>query len=57
MRDVENDLNPPQGMATQTDPPSEDNEDNSRSDKDVIIEGNRIVIEGGGATPIMLADD
>ena len=57
MRDVENDPNPPQGMATQTNPPPEDNGDNSRSDKDIIIKDERIVIEGGGATPITLADD
>ena len=57
MRDVENDTNPPQGTATQTDPPPEDNGDNSKSDKDVIIEDKRIIIEGGGVTPIMLADD
>ena len=66
MRDVENDPNLPswgQGdnlppvLATQTDPPPEDNADNSRSDQDVIIEDERIVIETGGATPITLADD
>ena len=57
MRDVENDPNLPPGMATQTDPPPEDNGDNSGSDKDVIIEHERIVIEGGGATPITPADD
>ena len=67
MRDVENDPNPPPPSeqdynlppvrATQTDPPPEDNGDNSRSDKDVIIEYERIVIETGGATPIMPADD
>ena len=57
MRDVENDPNLPPGMATQTDPPPEDNGDNSRSDKDIIIEDERIFIEAGGATPIMPADD
>ena len=56
MIDVENDPNPPQGMATQTDPPPEDNGDNSGSDKDVIIKDKRIIIEGG-ATPIMPADN
>ena len=66
MRDVENDPNlppseqgdnPPPVLATQTDPPPEDNGDNSGSDKDVIIKDERIIIETGGATPIMLADD
>ena len=57
MRDVENDPNPPQGTATQTDPPPEATGDNSESDRDVIIEDERIVIEGGGVTPIMPADD
>ena len=57
MRDVKNDPNPPPGMATQTDPPPEDNGDNSGSDKDVIIEDERIIVETGGATPITLADD
>ena len=52
MRDVENDPNPPQGMATQTDPPPEATGDDSESDKDVIIEDERIIIEGGGVTPI-----
>ena len=31
--------------------------DDSESNKDVIIEDERIVIEGGDVTPIMLADD
>ena len=67
MRDVENDPNPPPPSeqddnpppvpATQTDPPPEDNGDDSGSDKDVIVEDKRIVIETGGATPIMPADD
>ena len=67
MRDVENDPNPPPPSeqddnpppvpTSQTDPPPEDNGDNSGSDKDVIIEDERIVIETGGATPIKPADD
>ena len=57
MRDVENDPNPPQGMATQTDPPPEATGDDSKSDRDVIVEDERIVIEGGGVTPITPADD
>ena len=66
MRDVENDPNPPPSEqddnpppvpTSQTDPPPEDNGDNSRSDKDILIEDERIVIETGGATPITLADD
>ena len=47
MRDVEDVPNPPQGMATQTDPPPEAMEDDSKSDKDVIVEDERITIEGG----------
>ena len=54
MRD---DPNLPQGMATQTDPLPEATGDDSESEKDVIIEDERIIIEGGGVTPIMLADD
>ena len=57
MRDVEDVPNLPQGMATQTDPPSEATEDDSKSDKDVIVEDERIIIEGGGITPITPADD
>ena len=57
MRDVENDPNPPQGMATQTDPPREATGDDSENDKDVIVEDERIIIVGGGVTPITLADD
>ena len=57
MRDVGDDPNPPQGMATQTDPPPEATGDDSKSEKDVIIEDERIIIEGGGVTPITLADD
>ena len=57
MRDVENDPDPPQGMATPTDPPPEATGDNSERHKDVIIEDERIIIEGGGITPITLADD
>ena len=57
MRDVENDPNLPQGMATQTDPPPEATGDDSDSDRDVIVEDERIIIEGGGVTPITPADD
>ena len=66
MRDVENDPNLPPSergdnpspvLATQNDPPPEDNGDNSGSDKDIIIEDKRIVIETGGATPITPVDD
>ena len=57
MRDVGNVPNPPQGMATQTDPLPEATEDDSESEKDVIIEEERIITEGGGITPITLADD
>ena len=57
IRDVGDDPNPPQGMATQTDPLPEATRDDSESKKDVIIEEERIITEGGGVTPIMLADD
>ena len=57
MRDVGDDPNPPQGMATQTDPLPEATGDDSKSKKDVIIEDERIIIKGGGVTPIMLADN
>ena len=51
------DPNPPQGTATQTDPLPEAMEDDSESKKDVMIEEERIITEGGGITPITLADD
>ena len=57
MRDIEDVPNPPQGTATQTDPPPEATEDDSESDKDVIVEDERIIVEGGGITPITPADD
>ena len=57
MRDVGNDPNLPPGMVTQTDLPPQNNGDNSGSDKDIIIEDKRIIVETGGATPIMSADD
>ena len=57
MRDVGDVPNPPQGTATQTDPPPEAMEDDSESKKDVIIEEERIITEGGGITPITPADD
>ena len=57
MRDVEDVPNPPQGMATQTDPPPEAMEDDPESEKDVVVEDERIIIEGGGVTPITPADD
>ena len=57
MRDDEDVPNPPQGTATQTNPPPEAMEDDSESDKDVIIEDERIIVEGGGITPITPADD
>ena len=57
MRDIEDIPNPPQGTATQTDPPPEATEDDSESDKDVMVEDERIIVEGGGITPITPADD
>ena len=57
MRDVGDDPNLPQGMATQTNPLPEATGDDSESEKDVIIEEERIITEGGGITPITPADD
>ena len=57
MRDIEDVPNPPQGTATQTDPPPEAMEDDSESDKDVIVEDERIIAEGGGVIPITPVDD
>ena len=57
MRDVGDDPNSPQGMATQTDPLPEATGDDSESEQDVIIEEERIITEGGGVTPITPADD
>ena len=57
MREVGDVPNPPQGTATQTDPPPEAMEDDSESEKDVIVEDEWIIIEGGGITPITPADD
>ena len=56
-RDLEDIPNPPQGTATQTDSPPEATEDDSKSEKDVIAEEERIITEGGGITPITPADD
>ena len=57
IRDVENDPNLPQGMATQTDPPPEATGDYSESNRDIIVEDERIIIEGGGVTSITPADN
>ena len=57
MRDVGDDPNPSQGMATQTHPLPEATEDDSESEKDVIIEEERIITEGGDVIPITLVDD
>ena len=57
MRDVGDVPNPPEGMATQTDPLPEATEDDSKSKKDVIVEEERIITKGGGVTPITPADD
>ena len=56
MRDIEDIPNPPQWMATQTDPPPEATEDDSKTKKDVIVEEERIITEEGGITPITPAD-
>ena len=57
MRDVGDVPNLPQGMATKTNPLPEATEDDSESWKDVIVEEERIITEGGGITPITPADD
>ena len=57
MRNVGDNPNPPQGTVTQTDPLRENTGDNSESDKDVIVEDKRIIIEGGGVTPITPTDE
>ena len=71
MKDVEDDPNPPPlseqdddplpvpVQASQFDPPPGDEEDweDMRDNRDVIIEEERIIIEAGGATPITLAED
>ena len=57
MRNVGDDPNPPEGMATQTNPLPEPTGDDAESEKDVIIEEERIITEGGGITPIKPADD
>ena len=57
MRDIGDIPNPAQGMATQTNPPPEAMEDDPESEKDVIVENEWIIIEGGGITPITPADD
>ena len=60
MEDVEDASNPPQGMATQTDPtPKEVDEDTGAVGQvdSVTPVGERIVLEGGGTTPITPADD
>ena len=60
MEDVGNASNPPQGTATQTDPPPEVMEDDLEGTVDednVIVKDERIIVEGGGVTPITPADD
>ena len=71
MKDVEDDLNPPPPseqdddllpvpvQAAQYDPPPRDEEDREdvRDNRDVIIEDERTVVKAGGATPITLAED
>ena len=71
MKDVEDDPNPPPPseqdddplpvpvQAAQSDPPPRDEEDREdmRDNRDVIIEDERIIIEAGGTTPITQAED
>ena len=60
MEDIGNASNPPQGMATQTDPPpevAEDDLEGTVDDPDVIVEDEQIIVEGEGITPITPADD
>ena len=45
------------GRPPKTDPLPEATEDDSKSEKDMIIEEERIITEGGGITPITPADD
>ena len=56
MKDIGYIPNPPQGTATQTNPYPEAMEDDPESEKDVIVEDEWIIIEGGGITPITPAD-
>ena len=58
MKDVGNAPNPPQGTATQTDPPPKATEDDLESAVDEDdVKDEWITIEGGGVTPITPADD
>ena len=60
MEDVENNSNPPQGTATQTDPTAEEVEEElgAVGGVDLTTPGeNQIIMEGGSTTPITLADD
>ena len=71
MKDVEYNPNPPPPLewgddplpvsvqAAQSDPPPEDTEGmgDTRDNRDVIVEDERIVIETGGTTPITPAED
>ena len=60
MEDDEDDSNPPQGMATQTDPPTVEVEEDLRAvgGVDPMTPGEEhITMEGGGTTPITQADD
>ena len=60
MEDVGNAFNPPQGTATQTNPPPEVMEDDLEGavdEDDVIVDHEWIVIEGGSITPITPAND
>ena len=71
MKDVEDDPNPPPPLeqdddplsvpvqAAQSDPPPRDEEDweDVRDNRDIIIEDKRIIVKAGGTTPITLAED
>ena len=60
MEDDKGDSNPPQGTATQTDPPTVEAEENLEAvgGVDPMTPGeDQITMEGGGTTPIILADD
>ena len=60
MEDVEDDSNPPQGMATQTEPPAEEAEEDLSAvgGVNLMTPGeDQITMEGGGTTPMTPADN
>ena len=59
LSEQDDDLLPVLAQAVQSNPPhgSEEDWEDMRDDKDVIVEDERIVVEAGGTTPITLAED